>query len=167
MKNPLLRCIFLFAKWQNPVPCNSCSAEGITAQLKTDQVWTGAVLPGESVLHVQALWWVLTAQQLYSIFFCMNNRVILEVELTWLLSLQIKIWLLPSCMWAEKTFSCSWVNSKDQSSFFHADYMCCMLWVHEMAVKGGGITKLRHYKVKINNFTSINRVKKLIYFRVI
>lgn len=117
MKNPLLRCIFLFAKWQNPVPCNSCSAEGITAQLKTDQVWTGAVLPSESVLHVQALWWVLTAQQLYSIFFCMNNRVILEVELTWLLSLQIKIWLLPSCMWAEKTFSCSWVNSKDQSFF--------------------------------------------------
>jgi len=67
-------------------------------------------------------------------------------------------------MWAEKTFSCSWVSSSDQGSFFHTDYMCRMLRVHEMAMKGGGITKLRHDKVKINNFTSINRVEELIYF---
>lgn len=56
MKNPLLRCIYLYllAQRQNPVPCNSCTAEGIIAQLKTDQVWTGAVLPSDPVLRVQA-----------------------------------------------------------------------------------------------------------------
>lgn len=62
-------------------------------------------------------------------------------------------------MWVEKTLNCSWANSNNQGSFIHTDYVCCMLWMHEMAMKKTETIKIGDYKVKFKHFISTNRKK--------